>query len=132
MAEMSIENVEIVERWIRAYCDRDLERLKGVADPNIELRMAGGNVFGGHEGLARWTKNGWEADAPHFPRIERCMPKGDTVFALLRAELRSPETGEIIRTLPVGAEWRIRDGLVIEWAARPDRDGLLEDAGLRE
>lgn len=128
---MSEENVKIVERWIQAYYDRDLEGLQGVADPDIELRMAGGDVFRGHDGLASWTKHGWEAEAPHYPQLERCIPKGDTVFALINVELRSPETGQALRTLPVGAEFRIRDGHVIEWAARPDREKLLEDAGRR-
>lgn len=132
MAGMSSENVEIAKRWIEAYYGRDLEGLQGVADRGIELRTASGEVLRGHDGLARWTKHGWEAEAPHYPKVERYVSKGDTVFALINVELRSPETGNVVRTLPVGAEWKVRDGHVIEWAARPDREKLLEDAGLGE
>ena len=127
---MSSDNIEVAKRWIEAYYARDLEGLKAVADSEIELRAASGEVLRGHEGLAKWTAHGWEADPPHYPKADRYESKGDTVFALIDVELRSPETGDVVRVLPVGAEWKVRDGRVVRWAARPDREKLLEDAGL--
>ncbi|MBA2240166.1 MAG: nuclear transport factor 2 family protein [Solirubrobacterales bacterium] len=122
------EHVEIVERWVAGYRDRNLEQMQAVADPEIELRMPTGDVLSGYDGLAAMTRHGWEAETPHYPNLDRCILKHDTVFALIDVELRSPETGEAVRTLAVGAEFRIRDGLVVEWAGRPDRAKLLEDA----
>jgi len=37
---MAAENVTVAERWIAAYYDRNLEDLRAVADPDIELRPA--------------------------------------------------------------------------------------------
>jgi ketosteroid isomerase-like protein len=126
---MSEENAAIVERWIRAYHDRDLAALEEIADPAIELTPATSEPLTGHAGLAAWTARGWKGETPHYPSIERLIVRGDTVFGLLNIEMRSYETGEVMRVLPVGARWRIADGRVAAWAARPDRQALLEEAG---
>jgi hypothetical protein len=126
---MSEENAAIVERWIRAYHDRNLAALEEIADPAIELRPASTEPLAGHEGLAAWAARGWEGEAPHYPSIERLIVRGDIVFGLINIEMRSYETGEVLRVLPVGARWRIAGGRVAEWAARPDREALLEEAG---
>ena len=53
------------------------------------------------------------------------MPR-DTVYAVTDVELRDPETDEVVRTLPVGAQWEVRDGRVVAWAAAlPDRSSCL-------
>nr|MBA2240335.1 nuclear transport factor 2 family protein [Solirubrobacterales bacterium] len=75
------ESVEVVERWVAAYRDRDLEAMKAVADPEIALRMPTGDVLTGYDGLAAMTRHGWEAETPHYPNLDRCILKHDTVFA---------------------------------------------------
>ena len=129
---MAADPVETAKRWIDAYQRRDFEALRAVADPDVELRMADGRELKGHDGLAQVAKHGWEAELPHYPRAQRYATKDDTVYAILDVELRNPETDEVVRTLLVGGEWKVRDGRVVAWAARPDREQLLKDGGFPE
>src|SRR4051794_9804434 len=89
---MSEENVEVVRRAISAYNRRDLEALRAVNDPDIELDWTeslglDAGVYRGHDDVLAFFQQYFEA----FGRIEieadRFIERGDSVVVSTSAQL---------------------------------------------
>jgi uncharacterized protein len=131
---MSQENLEIVQRALDAFSRGDAEAFAELTTPDVEWKtglgaIEGGEIFRGHEGVARYfarLSSAWDG----FRFIaEEFRDREDVVLVLGRLEGRGRGGGVPVDS-PVGAVWDLRDGKVWRLRAYLDRTEAAEVAGL--
>jgi ketosteroid isomerase-like protein len=132
---MSEENVEIVREGYE-YFNRFGEPpfhifAKEIVLMESDATPVGGEIFEGHDGVARALGQLVEAfDDLRFD-VERLIEVDDKVVSFITLTGRGAASG-----VPVEVRFahvlKLRDGLLIEWQVHQTREGALEAAGLSE
>ncbi len=133
--------VELVQRSYRLLEDLREGRsealdqaLDDYVDEGFELHPPaiypeGAQVFRGREGLWRWTAMTREIWGEWRFELERLIPAGDQVVALVRVVARGSSSG-----VPLDREtahvWTLKDGRVARCEVYLDRSEALEAVGL--
>jgi ketosteroid isomerase-like protein len=129
---MSQENVEIVRRGIEAVNREDLEALLDLCDPQIEwwdrADDPGGDVHRGHEGVAGFLTNLFEAVQWQI-EIEDCIDARDFVVVAVRLVGRGRASGASFDERQANT-YRVRDGRVTEIREYREMSEALEAVGL--
>ena len=120
--------VELAERYVAAYNDRDLDAMLAVQDENVvshPTRFTGAASHVGHEGVRAW----WEA-----------MVAADRWFEVVISEIRQPDhdrvaiLGAIYDHGELVSPWcvviRVCNGLIVESRSYLSERDLLEQLGL--
>jgi ketosteroid isomerase-like protein len=129
---MSQENVEVMEALNDAVRRGDLDGFLSLVHPEVEFRSlvaeAEGRVFRGHEGVREWWDSVIRALAirPRPGKIESFRDRG-----IMRYSIAATVEGVEVPQEQWMA-WRVRDGLVIWWAAFRTEAEALEAVGLSE
>ena len=132
---MSQENVELYQRGIEAFNQRDLDALLALADPGVvgisRVLAIQGSIYRGHDGTREW----WNDLLGVFPgftiEIVWVRDAGNSTVA----ELRNRANGEGGAAPLEEVVWQVsewRDGLVVRWEMFEREREALEAAGLSE
>jgi ketosteroid isomerase-like protein len=128
-------DIDVVKAMFAAFADRDLDRVLGLADPDIEFAAVTGEQAGhthpyqGHAGLREYFRDVvsvWE-ELRLTPREFRAA--GDLILVTGKVSARSRA-----RTVTgsTGWIWRVRDGKVVYgkvYASAADAIAALEAGG---
>ncbi|HTQ68517.1 MAG TPA: nuclear transport factor 2 family protein [Solirubrobacteraceae bacterium] len=116
---MSKQNVELVSRAIEAFSDGDVEAFSRLTTPDVEwkvgLAAVEGEVFRGHEGVARYFERLRGAWSEFLFLADEYRDLGDTVVVLGRLRGFGRGGGVPVES-PVGAVWELREGRI--WRLR--------------
>lgn len=131
----TIENLETVKGLYDSFAEGDIEAIRDIMDPDVELHEPRGLAFG------RGTHHGFEDIVENvFSRIgnewedvsvvpERYVADGDTVVALQTWSGTNSETGKSVESS--GAHvFDFEDGKIIQWTSYADT--ALFNAALEE
>jgi hypothetical protein len=123
---------ELMNGFVDAFNERDLDALRDLADPGIVLHLPSGATLEGHDGLISWARKLWPEDSetPRHVTIERLVVRDDTVFGWLDIELRWRESDEVAGHNPTGIACRFAGDMLVELTIRPDREALAEEVGI--
>jgi ketosteroid isomerase-like protein len=133
---MSLQNVEIVRRFYRAfnrrdfddavkYLDRQVELIPGVTAPDAEARYLG------HQGMQEFFEiatGPWETVTVE-PK-EMIDITANRILTIDRWRFRGRDGIEVARELPTA--YAFRSGLIVRIDGFTDKDEALEALGLRE
>jgi ketosteroid isomerase-like protein len=132
---MSQENVEIVERLMDAFNEREVEVFAGITTPDFEwttsMTAVEGEIFWGREGIETYfgrMRDAWDefrALASEFRDL------GDRVLWLGRLEGRGRGSGVPV-TAPLDILFDFRDGKISRSRSYLDHAEALRAAGLSE
>jgi ketosteroid isomerase-like protein len=129
---MSDENVEGVRAGLAAMTERDIEGLKALTHPDIEMRMrgvAGEPVrYAGHAGIEEYFRDMAESWQGVEWEPEEIRDLGDRVLVIATQRLRGRASGIDVETR-VGMACVVRSGLVVEIEAGYDLDEIRRLAG---
>lgn len=135
---MSIEtektNIEIVQELYDSFADGDIEGIRAVMDPNVELHLprgfdGGGTIHGFDEiveNVFSVLGNDWE-DVSVVPK--RYVEDGDTVVSLLTWGGTYSKTGKSVE-YPGAHVFDFEDGRILQWTSYADTasfNAALED-----
>jgi uncharacterized protein len=131
---MSEENVELVKQMVDAWNRGDYDTARHCFDPDVEVEVAQGDVidgmYVGHAGLARLMRF-WGAFSSFHSDIEKCIPAGDAVVALLHHHGTGKSSGIDVET----RNWHVftvRNGKIVRSRHFSTEAQALEAAGLSE
>jgi ketosteroid isomerase-like protein len=132
---MSQENVEVAQRSIDAYNRRDVEALRALDDPDIELdfsasRGVEAGVYRGVEAVLRLHRAYFEAFEEIVIEPDRFIDAGDSV--VVPNVSRSRGRGGIEVPARSTFVFTVRDGEIIRICLYQELEQALEAAGLRE
>jgi ketosteroid isomerase-like protein len=132
---MSQENVDLNRRVIDAFNRRDLGGYLELTDPDVEflpyeVKVQGGNLYGGHFGLRTW----WEESFAVFPdlrgEISEMHDLGECVLVHGRILGQGAGSGAPIeRPMWLVVEWR--DKKMVWWSSFESEAEALEVASSR-
>jgi ketosteroid isomerase-like protein len=132
---MSRENVEFVLESLRRAEANDLEGSAALMHPQIRGSAVRGwpepGPFVGRDAVLAETKRLLEWGENRFTDIDVVADEGDWVVVAYRWHVRGAGSG-IETHFDVAAAVRVKEGLVIEWHNRWNRDEAIEAAGLRD
>ena len=135
MSQESVENVEIVRETFDAIARRDLDKLLGLADPQIEWKsffgLGRGSEYQGHEGVRQYLSDLGEAWETLRPVIDNVLVVGGLVIGVGSIHYRGKGSGVDARAA-AGWVFKLRDGKVILFRAFKDPEQALEAVGLAE
>ena len=112
---MSQENVDVVQRAISAYNRRDLEAIRGLSDPEIELdysasRGLEADVYQGREATIGFYRNYFDAFERIIIEPERFIGSGGAVVVPNSTQVRGRDGVETVARSAFVFE--VRDGRV--------------------
>lgn len=92
------ENARLHQRQLDAFNRRDLEAVLALADAEMEfspavLRLEGGRVYRGHDGLRRWWDDLFSVYSDFSVEVEAISDSGDFTTARLHNRGRGMESG---------------------------------------
>jgi ketosteroid isomerase-like protein len=126
--------VEVVRRGIEAVNREDLEALLDLCDPQIEwwdrADDPGADVHRGHEGVAEFVANLFEAAEWHI-EMEDCIDARDFVVLDARLVGRGRASGASFDERQAYT-YRVRDGRITEIREYREMSEALEAVGLSE
>ena len=127
---MSSDNVEIVERWYRAYNGRDLVGALALMHPKVDATSAGmsgveGSSHVGHAGMRRYFADLWETWETPRVEVEHCLERGGNVVMLGHTSGAGRLSG-IEVSFPVASVVDVEDGLIVRYRTYRDWDAALE------
>jgi ketosteroid isomerase-like protein len=134
---MSQENVEIVRRIYEAAARRDAETVLSLYDPDVELdntrlKMVGGGVYNGHEGLRRFFREWHEAWEEIEYDYEELIDAGDEqVISVVTRRGRGRASG-VDAEVRLALLWALRQGKVVRVVWYPSRAEALQAVGRSE
>jgi ketosteroid isomerase-like protein len=132
---MSDQNVEIVKRSIEVYNRRDLEALRGVNHPNVELDWSASlgleaRVYQGREQVLRFYENYFEAFEEIDIQPERFIESGNWVVVPNTALVRGRDG---IQTVARSAfAFEVHGGLITRIRLYQETQEALGALGVRE
>ena len=128
------ENLETVKGLYESFAEGDIEAIRDIMDPDVELHEPKGIAGGGtHHGFDEIIENvfsrlgtEWE-DVSVVP--ERYVADGDTVVVLLTWRGTSIKTGKSVE-YPNAHIFDFEDGTIVQWRSYADTalfNAALED-----
>lgn len=135
-ASVSEENVELLRESIRAFNDRDIDRIVASGHPDVRIELFGGFAqlmgkrFEGPEGLRRFYTDWFATFETMHVEVEGLLQAGDLLVALtkLNATVRGSNAPvEVGGAIVNGFE----DGKISRVDFYYDRDEALAAVGLR-
>jgi ketosteroid isomerase-like protein len=132
---MSEENVEIVRRSIAVYNRRDLEALRGINHPNVELDWSASigleaRVYQGREQVLSFYENYLDTFEEIDIQADRFIEAGDWVVVPNTTHLRGRDG---IQTAARSAfAFKVRDALITHICLYQETEEALEAVGLSE
>jgi hypothetical protein len=134
---MSQENVEIVERLVAAFNERDIDRYLSCCTDDIQLRTPWAEVEGAYEGgdaIRRFFTDLGDTSPDFQIKVESLEPIGaDRVLAFMRVTASGRSSGiPAADDMPTANVYDLADGKIKRIRVFLDRDKALEAAGLRE
>jgi ketosteroid isomerase-like protein len=132
---MSEENLDLGHQVIDAVEHRDVDRLVGLTDPEVEWRSAfvsgGGGLYRGHAGIREYVND--MNDAWEIVRLDvnHEMGVGEVVVFVGRIHYRGKGSG-VEAELESGYVLTFRRGRLIRFRPFRDPERALEAVGLRE
>lgn len=133
---MPTKNVELAREVLDALSERDLPRLLGFADPDVEWHsffagLGAGGVYRGHEGTRRYVSDLDEAWEIVRADVDDGFGVGDVTLLAGRLHYRGKGSGAETET-PAGWMLKFRDGKLIRFRAFREPEAVLEAAGLAQ
>ena len=132
---MSQENVDVVKRAISAYNRRDLEAIRAVDDPEMELdwsasRGLEARIYRGREATIGFYENLFGTFERIIVEPERFIESGDSVVVPNSAQMRGRDGVETVARSALLFE--VRGGLIIRICLYQDTREALAAVGLQE
>jgi ketosteroid isomerase-like protein len=136
---MSQENVEIIRRMYETWLAEGGAATLPTFDENIVLNpdpeaswVGIGEVYHGHEGMARYMSAVYEAFEDYRPEVERLIDLGDRVLTLAIERGRGRGSGAGVQANKTAHLWTMRDGKAVRVDLYLDRAVAFEAVGLAE
>jgi ketosteroid isomerase-like protein len=133
---MSVENVELMRRFVEAWNARDVEAIIDCSDPDIELHSSfaavGGATYRGHDGLRSYQRDlvaAWGENIRVEP--ESYFDLGDVTLSYSVVYGRGQHSG-VEAAMPVAVVTSWRDGLMTSFEVFLHRPDALTDLGMSE
>src|SRR5262245_997116 len=117
---------DVVNLWLDAVNQQDVEALIALSDPDIEVIGPRGSARG-HQILRDWP-----ARAGLALRTRRAFARGDAVVLAQRGVWRAPESGEIVGEADVASAFRVAGERVVRYSRHDELTVALKVAGLDE
>ena len=142
---MSEENVELVQRLLEMFANREHEAVFAFYDEDIEWDASGSGpglgdmlgptdlqgVYHGHDGVRTYWRRWLEAWSDIEFDVQDIVDAGDDVVALIHNQRQWGRASGIATDIaPYALVFTIRDGKVVRWRAFADARSALEAAGL--
>jgi ketosteroid isomerase-like protein len=133
---MSKENVELAREVLDAVGRRDVPRLIGLAQPDVEwhsffaLGQEGG-MYRGHDGTEQYMRDLGDALESAVVELDDAMGVGDIAVLVGRIRTRGRGSGAESNT-PAGWMLKFREGKLVRFRAFRKPDDALEAVGLSE
>jgi ketosteroid isomerase-like protein len=136
---MSQENVENLRALVTEWDLEALSRGEGdmsLLDPEVAYEDTNlpdhvGEIYRGHEGVARATERWTDAYEEITSELEQIVGTGDRLVSIHRVRARARHSG-IEAEGPLAYLWTFRAGKVIHFQSFREPEEALEAAGLRE
>jgi ketosteroid isomerase-like protein len=132
---MSQENVELVLEYLRLAEADEVEGVAALMHPEITSTAVSGwpeqGPFVGRDAVFAETKRLTDWGESRFTDIEVVADEGDWVLLAFHWHVRGAGSG-METHFDVVVAVRVKEGRVIEWHSRWNRDEALEAAGLSE
>ncbi|WP_445151541.1 nuclear transport factor 2 family protein [Baekduia sp. Peel2402] len=131
---MASRNVEIVQQFMAAFEQRDVEGLivlcsrEMVFEPQTAQIAAAGEPYRGHAGLRRYMEDVaqiWQELRP----VPDAYHELDSGIVVATGRVYAWGAGRVIDA-PAGWLWRVQDGLIVYGRTFGSASGALEAAGL--
>jgi ketosteroid isomerase-like protein len=133
---MSRENVEVVRSFTEAFNARDIEKIIGTCDPDIEFHSTfaavGGETYHGHDGVRGWYRDieeTWGGEIRSQP--EAYFDLGDESLAFTEIEGTGRHSGVQV-AIPAAIVATVRKGLIVYFKGYAHREDALRDLGVSE
>jgi hypothetical protein len=129
---VSQENLKVVRRLLDAICERDLESLLELTDPEIEwdsFFALQGEAYHGHDGIRQYLTDIHEAFEDLRPEIGDLLDGGEVVIGVGRVHYRGRSSG-VETESTAGWMLKFRDGKVLRFRAFSEPEQRLEAVGL--
>ena len=132
---MSQENVEIVQQSLDAFARRDIDALRALNDPDLELdwsRSVGflAGIYRGLDAALRFYKGFYEAFEMDIVQPDRFIDTGEFVAVPNVARFRGRDGIEVSARSTLVYE--LRDGKVIRTCMYQETEEALKAVGLAE
>jgi ketosteroid isomerase-like protein len=136
---MSQENVENLRAFVTEWDLEAMSRGEGdmsLLDPEVAYEDTNlpdhvGEIYRGHEGVARATERWTDAYEELTSELEQIVGMGDRLVSIHRVRARARHSG-IEAEGPLAYLWTFRAGKVIHFQSFREPEEALEAAGLRE
>jgi ketosteroid isomerase-like protein len=129
---MSEETCEVIRRLYRAMDAKDVEAVKGLADPELEwvpdARVGEAPVLG-REQVIRFFEDRAQMFGEIQTEIERLWDTGDKVLAFIQVRGAGQSSGAAF-DVRIAHLWSFSDGRVVRGEGFGDREEALEAAGI--
>jgi ketosteroid isomerase-like protein len=125
------DNLELVQHYLDAYNQDDVESLLALTHADFELETPGGGDHGLEAARSFYEQDLRQEHAESRVLVERMFTAGDDrVLVLYVRQMRWRQTGEVGGDAPLAAVFTLRDGKVVRLHVFSDRQAALQAAGL--
>ncbi len=132
---------DVVERFVKAWNDRDVEAMTATLSPDCEVSRPGGEVLRGKEQIVARQRQDWDSFPDTRIDIKLLVSEGTTVVEEststgtntgplhLPNGTTIPATGRQV-VMPYATFWEVKDGLIVAVRDYWDNVAMLEQLGL--
>ena len=117
------DNVETIERLLRALRDQDPDAVAAELHPEVEAIGQKG-TFRGIERVVGWAKPSVDGHLHSRVEVDEVRQVGDFVVVGARRQWRWSEGDELADESPFASLFELRDGKVYRW--RQDFDSIVD------
>ena len=129
---MSQENVEVVERLVGAFNDRDDETVALLLAPEVEFESLTLQTYKGRAALSDYRNNLDDAWAEWRTEADRFRPAGSEGVVHLHRVVGRGRGSDIPVAQDIAILWTLRAGKVVRGKAFLDQSEALRAVGLEE
>ena len=119
----------LIERFVDAFNDEDLDALADLLDPHAEIQTARGLVIGREE-ARDWARRSPDGHLHQRLELEEVHDAGHPTVAILKRQWRWKESDELADEEQVAVLVSFKDGRIARWQPFEDRAEALRVAGL--
>jgi ketosteroid isomerase-like protein len=125
------DNLELVQHYLDAYNQDDVESLLALTHPDFELETPGGADRGLEAARTFYEQDLRQEHAESRVLVERMVTaRDDRVLVLYVRQMRWRQTREVGGEVPLAAVFTLRDGKVVRLHVFSDRQEAIQAAGL--